>query len=60
MTPKRVYMAYKLARKSQSYYGVGMKFVERIKSRIRLVLSLIALYALILLGLLVYIAIRVS
>jgi hypothetical protein len=60
MNPKTLFIAYKLARKSQSYYGVGMKFVERIKSRIRLVISLIALYALIILGLLVYIAIRVS
>lgn len=60
MSPKSIYIAYKLARAGQSYYGVGMKIVDRIKSRIKLIVSLILVYALVVLGILIYIAIRVS
>ena len=60
MNPKNILAAYQVARTGQKYYGVGMKIVDRIKSRVKLIISIIVVYALVVLGLLVYIAIRVG
>lgn len=60
MNPKTIFAGYQIARTAQKYYGVGMKIVDRIKSRVKLIVSIIVVYALIVLGLLVYIAARVG
>ncbi len=60
MNPKNIFTAYQVARQGQKYYGVGMKFVEKMKSRIRLIMIAVVLYAVTVLGLLIYIATRVS
>jgi hypothetical protein len=60
MSPRNIFTAYQVARQGQKYYGVGMKIVQKIKSRVRLIIIVIAIYALTVLGLLVYIAARVS
>lgn len=60
MNPKTIFAAYQVARTGQKYYGVGMKIVDRIKSRVKLIVGIIIVYALVVLGLLIYIAIRVS
>lgn len=60
MNPMRLVMAYKLARAGQTYYGVIMKFFERIKSRIKFVIALVLVYCLVVLALLLYIAIKLT
>ena len=60
MNPKTIFAAYQVARTGKKYYGLGMKIVDRIKSQVKLIVSIVMVYALVVLGLLVYIAIRVS
>lgn len=60
MNPKNLFTAYQLARQGQKYYGVGMKFIDRIKNRVRLVIIGAIIYALVVLALLVYIATRLT
>jgi hypothetical protein len=50
----------RLVKKSQIGYGVAMKFVDRIKHRIQLVVTMVIIWALIVIALLVYIAVQVS
>ena len=49
-----------LVKASQRMYVVAIKFIDQIKSRIHLVVTIIFLWAAAVLGLLIYIAIRVS
>jgi hypothetical protein len=50
----------RLVRRSQTAYGAAMKFIDRIKRRIQLVVTIVIVWALVMLGLAIYIAIRVS
>jgi uncharacterized membrane protein YkvA (DUF1232 family) len=49
----------KLVKASRKMYAVAMKFIDQIKTRIRLVVAVVVVWATVVLGLLVYIAIRV-
>lgn len=58
--PKKILIAYKLVRSGSKYYGELMKIVERIKHKIKLVVAGLVIYALLILGLLIFIASRVG
>lgn len=60
MNPRRIFIAYRFARSGSKYYGEVMKFVEKIRHKVKLVVAGIVFYALIVLGLLIYIAFQVS
>ncbi len=60
MNPKNLFTAYQLARQGQKYYGVGMKFIDRIKSKVRLIVIGVVMYALVVLALLIYIATQLT
>lgn len=57
---KTVLKLLRLIKTSQTGYSQTMKIIDRLKTRIRLIITLIVLWALIVLGLLIYIAVRVS
>ena len=57
---KDVRRVFKLVRTTQTNYEVAMKFIDRIKARIKLVVAVIIIWAVAVLGLAIYIAIKVS